>query len=896
MSLTSGSRIGTYEIGAILGAGGMGEVYRARDTKLGRDVALKVLPPSLAGDPDRLARFRREAQVLAALNHPGIAQIYGFEDSGDTHALVMELVDGPTLADRLDQGAVPLPEALPIARQIAAALEAAHEVGIVHRDLKPANLKVKADGTVKILDFGLAKALDPAGASSADVMNSPTLTGRATQIGTILGTAAYMAPEQAKGRPVDRRADVWAFGVVLFEMLTGQRAFKGDDVSDVLAAVLRQDIDWDALPADTPANVRRALARCLERDPQRRLRDIGDVWIVMETPDAPASAPAIAAAPAPPRSSWSRWLPWTVTALVAVASIAWILISRPEPAARHVTRLSEAMTGTAAFLAASSDGTRLAYAVAGEKGTASIALRMLDQFEARTVPGTDDGVFPAFSPDGQWLAFTGVQDGKIRKIAVSGGTAITISEGSLQNGAAWGVDNTLIFSGSTGLMRVSADGGTPEAFTTVDAAKGELSHSRPQFLPDGRRVLFTVSMRDGQQFAVRDLAASGHRLIARGGLNGKYVPSGAGSAARADRATGHLAFVRDTSLFVVPFDPARLEATGSEVAVVEDVSLFGPAGTADYAVSATGLLAYFSSPQSAGTTLAWADRAGATTPLPGQARQAWGTGRLSPDGRLVANAIGNARGGTDIWTYDVTRGTLQKLTFGSDGEVNDFPVWSPDGAGLFYSGTADGKRGIYVVAANASGKPSLVLPVEVGATPTSASPDGKALLFNQPGDNKRQQIMVLDLAPTPARPRPLHDAVAGETQAQFSRDGKWIAYVSAETGAQEVYVVPFPGPGAKTKVSLDGGAFPRWSKDGRELLYWADAPTARLMTVSVTTSPAFSAGQPKELFRQLSTTTWDVTANPDRFLVELSSRSGGTRLAIVTNWFDELRRRAPARK
>jgi Tol biopolymer transport system component len=313
-------------------------------------------------------------------------------------------------------------------------------------------------------------------------------------------------------------------------------------------------------------------------------------------------------------------------------------------------------------------------------------------------------------------------------------------------------------------------------------------------------------------------------------------------------------------------------------------------------VSATGTLVYFSSPQSSGTTLAWADRAGKMTPLPGQARQAWGTGRLSPDGRFAANAIDNASGGRDIWTYDVTRGTLQKLTFGGQGETNDFPVWSPDSARLFYSGTIDGKRGIGAVPADASGRPSLLLATEAAATPSSVSPDGKVLLFNQLDASKRQQIMVLDVAATPGRPRPLHDAVSGESQAQFSRDGKWIAYVSTETGIQEIYVVPFPGPGAKTKVSLDGGTFPRWSRDGRELLYWASSPTARLMMVTVATSASFSAGPPKELFRQLLTTTWDVTPDSDRFLVEMSARTGETTLAVVTNWFDELRRRAPARK
>jgi len=896
MSLTSGTKLGFFEVGASIGEGGMGQVYRARDTKLGRDVALKVLPPSLAGDPDRLARFHREAQVLAALNHPNIAQIYGFEDSGSQHALVMELVEGPTLADRIQHGALPLDEALAIARQIATALEAAHEQGIVHRDLKPANVKVKEDGTVKVLDFGLAKALDPTTSSSGDVMNSPTLTARSTQLGTILGTAAYMAPEQAKGKAVDRRADIWAFGVVLFEMLAGQRAFKGDDVSDVLAAVLRQEIDWSALPPSTPANVKRVLARCLERDPKKRLRDMGDVWMGMDTPEPAAPVVGALAVPAP-GSTLMRWLPWAALVVVAAASIAWILASQPAPEVRRVTRAAEVIPGTAAFLAISTDGTRLAYSLGGEKGAINVALRMLDQFSSGIIAGTDGGVFATFSPSGDAVMVSGLTDSKISKIATSGGTAMNVCDGSLQGGGAWGEDNTLVFASAKGLMRVSTDGGTPEQITTVDASKGEAAHVRPQFLPGGRQVLFTVLLADGPQFAVHDLGKPGHRLIARGGANGKYVPSGQFSTNRADRSMGHLTFVRGTTLIAAPFDPGRLEVTGSEVPVVENISLLGPTGTADYAVSSTGVLSYISSPTSDGTTLAWADRNGGTKPLPGQSRKSCGTGRLSLDGRTVANAIDNTKGGRDIWTYDVERGTLTQLTFGAQGETNDFPIWSYDNHRVYYSGVVGGKRGLCVVPADASARPALLLDATVGATPSSASPDGKWLLFHQLNADKRLQIMVLDLSNTTApQARPLHDAISVEREAQFSRDGKWVAYVSLESGAPEVYVVPFPGPGAKVKVSLEGGSYPRWSLDGKELLYWANQPTSKLMTVDFTTTQGFRPGEPKELFRQLSTTTWDVSPDKNKFLVELSSRTGGTTLAIVTNWFEELRKRVPAKK
>jgi eukaryotic-like serine/threonine-protein kinase len=886
MTLSLGTRLGPYEIVAAIGAGGMGEVYRAHDSKLGRDVALKVLPESFALDPDRLARFHREAQVLAALNHPNIAQIYGFEDSGPTHALVMELVDGPTLADRIQQGPVPAAEALPIARQIASALEAAHEQGIIHRDLKPANVKIRPDGTVKVLDFGLAKALDPTSSSDINVMNSPTLTQRATQLGVILGTAAYMAPEQAKGKQVDRRADIWAFGVVLFEMLAGERAFKGDDVSDVLAAVLRQDIDWRALPTDTPAKIRRVLERCLERDPRRRLRDIGDVWIDMDAPDQPAVSDTTTSS-AQPTSVRSRWLPWAVAIAIAAGSIAWALLRRPELPPQLVTRSSQTINDLSLFVVTSRDGTRVAYAVTGGgQSTAGIVLRMLDQFDGRIVPGTERGAFPLFSPDGQWIAYSDLADQKIKKIPITGGTSITLCEGSLQSGGAWGDDGTIVFRGPKGLMRVSADGGVPETLTTLDSSKGETSHIRPQFLPGGRRLLFTVMTQEAQ-FAVRDLDKPGYRLVAKGGANGQYV------------ASGHLTFLRGTTLFAMPFDVSRLEVTGGEVPVVEDVSVIGPTGTADYSVSASGLLAYFLSAGSAGTTLAWADRTGQTKVLSGQSRQLWGTGRLSPDGRLVANGISNDRGGRDVWTLDVDRGTLTRLSFSGQGDTNDFPIWTPDGRRVIYSGNVEGKHGLYSVPADASAKPTLLLSTESSALPRSVTPDGKRLIYTAAGPDKRPQLLVLPIPVdgSSGQPQPLHaDAAGAETDGQLSPDGRWIAYESTESGSTEVYVQPFPGPGAKTRISLDGGSTPRWSRDGRELFYWARVPIAKLMAVDVTTNPAFAPGSPRELFRQPSTTTWDITPDRNRFLVELSARASGSTLAIVTNWFEELRRRAPARK
>jgi serine/threonine-protein kinase len=889
MSLTPGTRIGTYEIIAAIGEGGMGQVYRAHDTKLNRDVALKILLPSVAGDPDRLARFKREAQVLAALNHPHIAHIHGFEDSAATHALVMELVEGPTLAERIAQGPVPAPEATAIAKQIAEALEAAHEAGIVHRDLKPANVKVREDGAVKVLDFGLAKAMDPAASSSAGAMNSPTLTARGTEFGLILGTAAYMAPEQAKGKVVDKRADIWAFGVVLFEMLAGQRAFKGEDVSDVLAAVLRQDIDWSALPKDTPKNLRRLLERCLERDPKKRLRDIGDAWTDLIAPaiEEPAAPAAAAPVVAPRKSLVATVLPWVVAVLVSVAAIAWALLRTPPAPARNVTRASVTVGGFAGFVGLSRDGTRLSYTTVGDASSTLLMLRSMDQFEGKPIPGATGAAFPMFSPEGQWVAYsTPETPGKIRKIPVTGGTSITICEGNFFAGSAWGDDDTIVFSGPKGLMRVPGGGGTPQTLTTADAAKGEAAHIRPQFLPGGKQLLFTVNpvnAADGQKFAVLDLAKGTYRTVAKGGVNGRFATS------------GHLTYMVGTTLFAVPFDLGRLEVMGNEVPVIEGVSTNGIDGTGDYTLSDSGLLVYVTGDaQNVGTTLAWANRKGATEAIPGQARQPWGTGRASPDGRRIANGI-IAEKGTDIWVQDVQRGTPTRLTFGG---TNDNPVWTPDGRRIVYSAVKDGKFGLYSIVADGSGKPELVLATDTLAVPSSVTPDGKMLLFDQVGSEKHRQIFVVALptAGAPATPHPLHEAASTEAGAQVSPDGRWVAYQSNESTAFEIYVQPFPGPGAKQRISTQGGQRPRWSHSGRELLYWANVPAARMMSVDIPAGPALNPGAPKDLFGLVIGTTWDVTPDPDRFLVELTSGANGTTIATVTDWFEELRRRAPAKR
>ncbi|MGE5243870.1 MAG: protein kinase domain-containing protein [Betaproteobacteria bacterium] len=879
MSLSSGTRLGPYEILIPIGAGGMGEVYRARDTKLNRDVALKVMQDFAADGQERVARFQREAMVLASLNHPHIAQVFGFEDSDGVHALVMELVEGPTLADRIARGPVPVSEALPIARQIAEALEAAHEKGIVHRDLKPANVKVRDDGTVKVLDFGLAKALSPAGAGAVEnATNSPTLTAQATQLGVILGTAAYMAPEQAKGRAVDRRADIWAFGVVLFEMLTGERAFKGDDISDVIAAVLRQEIDWAALPSDVPPNVRRLLRRCLERDPKRRLRDIGDAFLDIDAPLENEPAPAAAASPA--ARPTSPWLPWLAAAIVAAGSVTWVLVRTPPAAPAIVTRAEFTTSQFAGAVAISHDGTRLAYSSLGTGMNPKLVLRSMDQFEGKTIPGSEGGAFPVFSPDGQWIAYESLGSPlTIRKIPVTGGSSITLCEGAFFSGGAWGDDNTIVFSGTSGLMRVSAGGGTPEPLTRLDTARGETAHGRPQFLPDGR-VLFTIRSANGSDIALLDLKTGTHRIVAKGGNNARYV------------ASGHLLYERSGTLFALPFDLTHLAVTGQEAPVIEGVSTMTPDGAGDYSVSDAGLLVYSAADTTGqGTTLAWIDRKGVTQALPGQSRQQWGTGRLSPDGRRLADGI-HTDHGSDIWVLDVERGAPTRLTF--DGG-SDSPIWTPDGRRLVYASAIDGKFGVYSVPADGSSKPERLLETRSLAAPSSFTPDGRLLLYDQePTLDKPRQIFVMALPAggRTAEPRPLHPTTgAAERDGQVSPDGKWVSYESYESGQRDVYVQPFPGPGAKARVSENGGDSARWARDGRTLYFWVRMPLSRLVAVEMRDG---KPGTPQELFQLAQGTTWDVTPSPDRFLAELLVGNGGSTIATVTNWFEELRRRAPA--
>jgi len=858
----------------------MGEVYRAHDSRLHRDVAIKTLPPAFSEDANRLARFQREAQALAALSHPNIAAIFGLEESGGVTALVMELIPGPTLAERIAAGPIPVPEALAIARQIGAALEAAHEKGIVHRDLKPANIKLSDEGQVKVLDFGLAKAMDTeaTSASGAPPANSPTLTLESTRVGAIMGTAAYMSPEQARGKPVDRRADIWAFGVVFFEMLTGRSTFEGETVSDTLAGVLRADIDWKYLPADTPPAIRRLLERCLQRDPKRRLRDIGDAWIEIDSPLAPGlPVPALAVAP----PSRLPWIACSVATLAAIAAVAWALLHRPADVPRPVVRWSYTQEIPFVGFSLSHDGSRLAYMQFTGNQCCSLQMRMMDQLDAKPIPDANSAAFPVFSPDGQWIVyFTPNLPSKLQKVPVMGGTAITLCDNTGNGlGLAWGDDGNIVFSGPNGLLRVSSSGGTPEQITTIDSNKHEIAHGWPYVLPGSHAVLFTIRGGSSPKIAVADLQKHATRVLVENGSSARYT------------ASGHLVYFRIATLFAAPFNTARLELTGPEAPVAEHVSSINTDG-ADYTVSDGGLLVYMAgSGIAAGgvTVLNWADRKGTLQPI--SEPKSWGTGRLSPDMTHVANGIGSGEA-EDIWTYDVARRTPTRLTFEG---INSFPIWSPDGRWITFIGLIQGKSALYRVAADASGKPELLTECEPHAVPNSWAPDGKTLVFSQAGADKKTHLW--SIAVPGGKAVRLHEGDATELNGEVSPDGRWLAYESTESGNNEIYVQPFPGTGPKTRISTQGGSVPRWAHNGKELFFWNFGVDRQLYVVDVQPGAVFRAGLPQELFKAAAGTTWDVAADGKRFLVETpGSNTGGRHMEVVDNWFDELNRRVPVKK
>ena len=896
MAIESGSRLGAYEVVSRIGAGGMGEVYSARDTRLKREVALKVLPDAVAADPDRLARFQREAEVLASLNHPHIAAIYGVEESVDAagrpvRGLVMELVQGQTLADRLADGPLPVDEALAIARQIADALDAAHEQGIIHRDLKPANIAIRADGTVKVLDFGLAKALDPSPSAGGGVTMSPTISLHATQAGIILGSAAYMSPEQARGKTVDQRVDIWAFGCVLFEMLTGRRAFDAEDVSLTLAEVMKGDPDFGTLPADTPAHVRQVIRLCLQKNPQQRIADIRDVRLALDGAFAPV-APPVSAAPAQP--IWRRLVPVAAAAVVAAALVggaAWRVW--PSPEMPVVTRFAHTLPDDQEFrntgrpiVGISPDGDSVLYNAVG-----GIYVRALGEIEPRRVAGTENAVTsPVFSPDGEWIAY--FQGTELRKISIGGGTPVIVSQAENPFGISWERDNTILFGQPKGILRVSADGGAPQL--VVEAAAGEAIYG-PRLLPGGDAVIFTVTTAIGgnrwdQGAVVAEPLGGGERtVLVRGGSDARYIDP------------GYLIYASGDALFAVRFDLDALRIIGGPVPLVDGfTSATGretTTGAANYDISDNGTLVYARGGTLDVGQLVWVDRTGAARPASDRTG-GFRTPRIAPDGTRVAVEMRNADGNPDVWVVDTQRGTFTRLT--TDASSDGLPLWTPDGKRIvFSSNNSGGASALHWVAADGSGAAEPLTKATTNQGATSWLPDGSALAFYDVGAAYDIFMVKPGAAPVPLIQTPFVDRGPA-----FSPDGKWLAYSSNETGRSEIYVTPYPGPGGKIAISTGGGRSPRWAANGRELIF---RNGRQMVAVPVDIGLTFRAGTPRVLFEgeyapeteALGAHNYDVSADGQRFLM-IAPRAADPRdrrrpqIVVTANWMSEVERRLPA--
>ena len=883
MSLVQGSRLGPYEILGAIGAGGMGEVYRALDTSLGRQVAIKTLPDALADDPERLTRFEREAKTLATLNHPNIAQIYGLETTSGVRALVMELIEGSTLADRITQGPIPLDEALPIARQIAQALEAAHESGIIHRDLKPGNVMVRADGTVKVLDFGLSKNASVSGLATDD---SPT-TAAGTFSGVLLGTAAYMAPEQARGRQVDRRVDIWAFGVLLHELLTGRRLFGGEDLAGTLARVLQERPDV----SDAPPEVRPLLTKCLEKDPKRRLRDIGDFELLIGVPGA---LPSTRVAPA-------RWV-WMLAVAIGVAASApfavlWLRERRPQsqqiqfaiepPPATRFNNGPNAMTP-------SPDGRFIVFGAGDAPDTSVLWLRSLDALTARPLPGTEGGTFPFWSPDSKSLAFTA--GGKLKRIAIAGGPAVTLADANaspITPIGTWNQDGVILFGSNAGLHRVSASGGESTLLTRTDATQKEGGHGYPQFLPGGRRFLYFVQSADAEVRGVyvSSLDAPDKRQrILRTSSKAFYAPPRAGYG-------GYLLWLQDQTLIAQRFEPDEMRLNGEPVAIAEDIALgqVGPIRAA-YCVSDAGVLVYFGGPDLAQRRIVWVSRDG--RPL-GEAvpPDRFGSLALSPDDQQIAfeRTVRDTRGATakpDIWLWTINNKRMTKLTFGTEGDR--YPIWSPDNRRIAFTSNRSGGVEIYRKDASGTGEDERLTDSPSGKITLDWSRNGRYILYREVSQQTGMDLWALPMdGPTALRPFPVLNGPFNEGSGHVSPDGKWLAYNSNETGVSQIYVRAFPQPassaGQKWQISQNGGLEMRWRGDGREL-YWV-TPDGRIWAADIETrSGRVQSGNPRELFTApIYTATagsFDVTRDGQRFLLLLfaSQAEGSIRLNVVSNW------------
>ena len=878
-----GKTLSHYKVIEKIGQGGMGEVYRAEDTNLSREVAIKVLPEQFTKDPQRLARFEREAKLLASLNHPNIAAIYGFEEADDVRFLAMELVPGETLQERVAKGPVPVEEALEVCRQIAEGVEAAHEKGVIHRDLKPANVKVTPEGKVKILDFGLAKAFE-AEVPVTDISQSPTLTEEMTRAGVILGTAAYMSPEQARGKPVDKRSDVFAFGCVLYELLTSHRAFGGDTVTDTLAKILEGQPDWNVLPQTVPSTIRFLMSRCLQKDPKKRLQHIDGARILIEEALSGATtASAIGLGGVLQPARWKLAIPWSITAAVTiVAAVAiWnltgLVLRSVSPPPTHFVISPPKTAPLGDFggndLAISPDGRRIVY-LARPGGTRQIYVRSLDALTALPIPGTENAGSPFFSPDGNSVAFFAA--GKLQRISLDGGPPITICDAPFEPGSSgsWGPDGTIVFWASrSGLSRVSANGGQPESLVRPDPDKGEVGYENPQILPGGKAVLFTVQREDfSRQISVLSLETGEQQILVEGASQPNYLP------------TGHLLYrVQGTeNLSAVPFDLQRLEVTGDSTPILQGVrrSVAG----ADYAVSENGTLAYV--PGGVGSqerrSLLWVDREGQSQSLMEDERR-FSSPSLSPDGERLA-----VTENFNIWAYEMARGILTPLTFGS--RIDRSPIWTPDGKRFTFSIAGSG---IFWMPADGSGEAEQLTESQTLQIPNSWSPDD--VLAYSEGLPSSGDLWVLPLEEE-RKPQEFLVTEFNERHPMFSPNGRWIAFTSNRSGQDEIYVKPYPTQGGLVQISPDGGREPVWARDGIELFY---RNGNQMMGVSVQTESSFTAERPRLVFEgsyipsQFDwASNYDISPDGKQFLM-IKQAEVQTQINVVLNWFEELKRLVP---
>ncbi len=873
MAIAAGTKLGGFEVLSLLGVGGMGEVYRARDTKLGREVALKLLPDYLAKDKESLARLEREALLLASINHPNIETLHGFEESDGLRFLVMELVPGETLSEKLTGARLGLEESLSIARQTAEALEAAHEKGIIHRDLKPANVKVTPNGRVKLLDFGLAKAVRGEESSEA-LPQSLTVTRASSAGGVVLGTASYMSPEQARGRSLDRKTDVWSFGCVLFEVLTGSMAFPGETSSDIVASILTRDPDWSRLPEETPVKIRDLLRRCLQKDPRQRLRDVGDARIEIEE---------ALAEPLGTRAPAHSWASLSAMALAFGAALAagigvWSLVGSTDTERRVVSRFAlhlppeEALTHlNDPVVSLTPDGTRLIY-VGGNP--TRLYVRPLDQMTATAIPGTEDAITAFPSSDGQWVGFYG--RGKLEKAALAGGAPVALCDVPNGWGASWGEDDSILFAptATSGLSRVSASGGDPQVVTRPDPSLGEISHRWPDSLPGGKAALFTIwtGSSQGARIAVLSLETGEHRVLMEGAAFARYL------------ATGHIVYMREGQVLAAPFDLGRLEVTGPPVPLSFAALARTAFGVAHYSLSRDGSLAYVPGSGPPQRRLVWVDRSGVSRPLT-EIRRDYEHPRLSPDGKRLAVTTWDERAYVSV--YDMERDALTRLS-GPEGHQ---PIWTVDGERITYRSIP---FDLVWRAADGSGDIETLTSLEGAGEPGSWSPDGKMLTFTDVHPSSGADIWVLSLEDGRG-PRPVVQTPAAEAGGAFSPDGRWIAYDSKESGRLEVYVQPFPGPGRRWQISTEGGRQAVWARNGREIFYRSGD---RMMAVEVETEPSFSLSKPEVLFEgnyagsveAFGSANYDVTADGRRFvMIRTEVESAPASIHVVLNWAEELK-------